>query len=114
MNFDRHCTSPARLSILVSLVPGEALSFTELKKGTGLADGNLHVQTRKLIETGYISFRKEQHGKRSVTRFRITATGLLALRLHSRMLQRVLEGGRAAIEPRSRSRDPGSDDSQVW
>ncbi len=54
LQFDKHFTSPARLAIIASLASGEPRSFTELKEETGLADGNLHVQTRKLQEIGYI------------------------------------------------------------
>ena len=64
MTFNPHLTSPARLAILACLVPGEPWSFTELKRQTGIADGNLHVQTRKLEEVGYIEITKGMRGKR--------------------------------------------------
>ncbi len=112
MNFDQHCTSAARLSILISLVQQEALTFTELKRVTGLADGNLHVQTRKLVQSGYIGSQKEMRGKRSLTRFWITEPGILALRLHSRLLQRVLDASPTVVE--SRPSSESGDDSQFW
>ena len=110
--FDEHLTSPARLTIVACLVPGEALTFTELKRRTGLADGNLHVQTNKLACAGYIEISKRVRGMRSITRFRITELGLESLRFHTRKLQSILAGEAGQIVPRSRSaRD---DASQVW
>ena len=112
MEFDEHLTSPARLSIIAYLVPGEALTFMELKRQTGLADGNLHVQTRKLEAVGYIRIDQTRRGNRPLTRFRITELGLESLRLHVRKLQSILATESGEIRPR-----PGStrvDDSQVW
>jgi DNA-binding MarR family transcriptional regulator len=112
MDFDEHLTSPARLTILAILVPGEAVSFTELKRASGLADGNLHVQTRKLHDSGYLEISRRPQGKRTVTRFRITEEGLAALKLHVRKLEAILatESGRIGPLKGPRPRDA----SQVW
>jgi DNA-binding MarR family transcriptional regulator len=110
--FDAHLTSPARLSILACLVPGEALTFTELKREAGLTDGNLHAQSRKLATAGYIEIIEVIRGARSLTGFRITELGLDSLRLHVQKLQATLATETRAIRRRSASlRD---DDSQVW
>ncbi len=112
MAFDEHMTSPARLSIIACLVPGEILTFTELKQRTGLTDGNLHVQSGKLAAAGYVEITKVARGARSLTRFRITERGLESLKLHVQKLQAALVPGSRAIRPRqSPSRE---DDSQVW
>ncbi len=112
MQFDTHLTSPARLAIIASLVSGEPRSFTELKEETGLADGNLHVQTRKLEEVGYIESNKGRRGGRSYTRFRITEEGLANLKLHIRKLQSILGRESGVIGPRLEQ--PRGDASQVW
>jgi DNA-binding MarR family transcriptional regulator len=112
LEFDEHLTSPARLSIIASLAPGKPLSFMELRAATGLADGNLHVQTGKLAEAGYIERSKSMRGRRSVTRFRLTELGLESLKLHIRKLQAIVATESGEIRPQ-----PGStrrDDSQVW
>jgi len=112
LEFDEHLTSPARLSIIASLAPGKPLSFMELRAATSLADGNLHVQTRKLAEAGYIEIAKTTRGKRSLTRFRLTELGLESLKLHIRKLQIIVATESGEIRPQ-----PGSarqDDSQVW
>lgn len=85
----------------------------ELKRATGLADGNLHVQTQKLAEASYLEVRKETRGKRGLTRFRISERGLASLKLHVRKLQAILETEAGKIGPVSPS-DRRGDESQVW
>jgi DNA-binding MarR family transcriptional regulator len=112
LTFDEHLTSPGRLSIIACLVSGGARTFTELKQMTGLADGNLHVQTHKLAAVGYIEILKVPRGARSLTHFRITELGLESLKLHVRKLQEILNAESRVVRPRpTASRD---DDSQVW
>ncbi len=112
LDFDEHLTSPTRLAIIACLVPGKAMSFTELKRATKLADGNLHVQTRKLSAVGYLEILKGTRGKRSWTRFRLTERGLAVLKLHIRKLQAVVATESGVIGPVP----PGArgDESQVW
>jgi DNA-binding MarR family transcriptional regulator len=73
--FDKLISAPCRLGILATLVPGESVSFSEMKSATSLSDGNLHAQTRKLDDAGYIKITKIMKGRRSVTEFRITGLG---------------------------------------
>jgi len=112
LHFDEMISAPCRLGILATLVPGAPVSFTEMKAATSLSDGNLHVQTRKLADVGYIDITKVMKGRRSVTEFRMTKLGLERLRLHVMKLQAVLdvEAGVSQPAPRSTRRD----DSAVW
>ncbi len=112
LHFDEMISAPCRLGILATLVPGAPVSFTEMKGATSLSDGNLHVQTRKLADIGYIQIRKVMKGRRSVTEFRITKLGLERLRLHVMKLQKVLDAGAGATPAAQRARQP--DDSAVW
>ena len=112
LHFDEMISAPCRLGILATLVPGEPVSFTEMKAATSLSDGNLHVQTRKLAEVGYIAINKVMRGRRSVTEFRLTELGLERLRLHVMKLQKVLDAETGAKRPAQRARP--SDDSAVW
>lgn len=105
-------SSPSRLAILAALVPGSAVSFTEMKAATGLADGNLHVQTRKLADAGYLKIRKVRQGRRSVTEFCVTELGLERFRLHVRKLQKVLDVAASVTRPVPPAGRP--DDSAVW
>ncbi len=112
LKFDEIISAPCRLGILATLVPGQPVSFSEMKAATSLSDGNLHVQTRKLADAGYISINKVKKGKRSVTEFRITDLGLERLRLYVMKLQKVLEAGTSTKRPVARVERP--DDSAVW
>lgn len=105
-------SAPCRLGILATLVPGLPVTFTEMKAATSLSDGNLHVQTRKLADVGYIDMTKTAKGRRTVTEFRITELGLEQLRLHVMKLQQILDAAVASRQPQKRS--GATDDSAVW
>ena len=110
--FDEMISAPCRLGILATLVPGAPVSFTEMKAATSLSDGNLHVQTHKLADVGYIEINKVKKGRRSVTEFRLTELGLERLRLHVMKLQAVLDSKTVVTRPAQRPER--SDDSAVW
>jgi DNA-binding MarR family transcriptional regulator len=112
MKFDEIITSPPRLAILACLIPGEPRSFTDLKRATGLADGNLHVQTRKLAAAGHIEILKGQRGQRSWTRFRVTEHGVASMKLYVRKLQAIISTESGSIRPNPPTARP--DRSQVW
>ena len=112
LKFDEMISAPCRLGILATLIPGQPITFTEMKAATSLSDGNLHVQTRKLADVGYIDINKTTRGRRTVTEFRITDLGRERLRLHVMKLQQILDADVAA-EPASGDR-PRRDDSAVW
>lgn len=112
MKFDGTLLSVARMSIIAVLLPGERLSFTELKRVTNLADGNLHVQCKKLFNAGYIEKHKSQGKGRPKTFFSITPRGRNAVELHIKKLMSILDS--QPYSARSPSRSPRRDDSQVW
>jgi len=88
--------SPARFKICAYLaVVGEA-SFSQLKRETGLTDGNLSVQLTKLQAEGFVvSSRQKFARKRPQTLWRLTDKGISALKnflqwtqkLHNRISQ---------------------------
>ena len=112
LQFDEMISAPCRLGILATLVPGLPVTFMEMKAATSLSDGNLHVQTRKLSDVGYINISKSAKGRRTVTEFRMTDLGRERLRLHVMKLQQILDGesGADLTAPTARR----SDDSAVW
>ena len=112
LEFDQMISAPCRLGILATLIPGQPVTFTAMKEATSLSDGNLHVQTRKLSEVGYIEISKTAKGRRTVTEFRITDLGRERLRLHVMKLQEILDGDAGAAG--SRQRGSRADDSAVW
>ena len=112
IKFDEMISAPCRLGILATLVPGQPVSFSEMKAATSLSDGNLHVQTKKLAGVGYIDIEKVRRGRRSVTEFRLTKLGLERLRLYVAKLQQVLDREVGAAQPAQAPERP--DDSMVW
>ena len=112
LDFDEMISAPCRLGILATLVPGTPVSFTQMKAATSLSDGNLHVQTHKLAEVGYIRIDKVKRGRRSVTEFRITALGLERLQLYVMKLKEILDGATGPSRPATGSQT--RDDSAVW
>jgi len=111
-HFDKIISAPCRLGILATLVPGEPVSFTQMKAATSLSDGNLHAQTRKLADAGYIEINKTMKGRRSVTKFRISGLGRERLQLYIMKLQKILDADKVARKPVQRPERP--DDSAVW
>ena len=112
LEFDQMISAPCRLGILATLIPGQPVTFTEMKEATSLSDGNLHVQTRKLADVGYIDISKTAKGRRTVTEFRITDLGRERLRLHVMKLQEILDAGSSPGAPAAR--ESKADDSAVW
>lgn len=113
--------TPARLAIVATLAGAGPLTFTQLRQETGLADGNLHVQSRRLLEAGYLAAGKKQSGGRTLTLFQLTAEGMARYRSHVRLISQPLGGQiytlSAAVPRRDRpapATGGSKDDSQVW
>ena len=112
LEFDQMISAPCRLGILATLIPGQPVTFTEMKEATSLSDGNLHVQTRKLADVGYIDISKTPKGRRTVTEFRITDLGRERLRLHVMKLQEIIDAESSTSSSSTRGSRP--DESAVW
>lgn len=108
--------TPARLAVMATLADGRDRTFTELREATGLADGNLHVQTSKLADGGYLKIRKVRRGGRQVTCFRAEDEGIEALRRHVEKLRRALAGERPSKPSPGRKPAGGkpAGSSRVW
>ena len=114
-DIDEMLGAPARLAIIATAAGGERWTFTALRSETGLADGNLHVQTRKLTAAGYLARERERQGNRTVTCFELTEKGRQAFHNHIRRLGRALAGeGRFGRGDPTEKDDRGQDRSQVW
>ncbi len=85
-----------RLGIASALASGEALSFTRLKDLLCLTDGNLSVHLRKLEQAGYVLSAKSrtEPGSTAVSRYRLTASGLGALRAYLSQMEAIIEAAR--------------------
>jgi DNA-binding transcriptional ArsR family regulator len=109
--------APARLAILATLADGRPWLFSQLREETGLADGNLHVQTRRLAEGAYVTVSKARRGGRPVTCYELTEAGRQALGELTRRLEAALAGPttdwdrQAKLPARLKA---ASDDSRFW
>lgn len=110
--FNEIICSPGRLAVIAALIPGDPISFTALKRATGLADGNLHVQTRKLADAGYIDIVKSIRGRRTITIFKVSELGIEQYKLHVMKLLSILDTGEGVTIPILA--EDRLDDSQVW
>jgi DNA-binding MarR family transcriptional regulator len=114
-DLDEALATPARLAIVATLARAQRLTYTALREETGLADGNLHVQTRKLIAAGYLTREPVQQGGRPATRFELTERGRLNFLEYVRKLREAAEGpfgaGRGAAGAEGRR---PADPSRVW
>ncbi len=106
--------APARLAIVATVAGGERWTFTALRDETGLADGNLHVQTRKLTAAGYLDREREPRGNRTVTCFELTEKGRQAFQNHIRRLNRALGGDGRFERGDFSEKGRRQDKSQVW
>lgn len=114
---DPTLVAPARLAILATLADGRPWPFSELGDETGVADGNLHVQTRKLVAEGYVTASKERRGGRSVTCYELTGPGRQALAGLVRRLDGALNGPASDWDRPSRVQGrpaAARDDSRFW
>lgn len=83
--------SKARLAIVSVLAASTALTFTELRDGLELTDGNLAAHLRALDAAGFIKQRRINSHPKPTTSFALTAAGRQAF-------VRYLEGLEAIVK----------------
>ena len=67
--------SRLRLAVISTLIHYGESDFNFIKKSTGSSDGNLSINTKKLIECGYLVSQKEFINDKPVTKYSITEKG---------------------------------------
>ena len=113
-----------RLAIMATLAQETSLPFSQLGRETGLADGNLHVQTQRLLAAGYLERHSDKKGRRKITRFSLTPLGKEKYGEHVALLATALGwglkepsaggGGRRGSSGKYSGSGRRKDDSQVW
>jgi DNA-binding MarR family transcriptional regulator len=83
-----------RLAIAAVLAAADRLTFTELRDGLCMTDGNLSVHLQKLEEKGYVAIDKQFVGRRPQTGCRLTRAGRQAFARHLDRLEAVVRQGR--------------------
>jgi DNA-binding MarR family transcriptional regulator len=93
MAFDALVANPGRLRILTALAgDGSARQpFVELRRRTGLTDGNLATHARRLHSAGLIAIEKSIASGKPLTTMQLTSRGRDALSEHARSLLAALE-----------------------
>ena len=77
---DRLIHERLRLGIVSALAANESLTFNDIKNLMHITDGNLSVHARKLEDAGYISCNKFFDGRVPKTEYKLTSSGLRALK----------------------------------
>lgn len=67
-----------RLTIMAFLSGAGTADFSQLKEKTGVTDGNLSVNLRKLEDAGYVAIEKRFVARRPQTLCRLTGQGRTA------------------------------------
>ena len=91
MAFDALVANPGRLRILTALAGTARQPFVELRRQTGLTDGNLCTHARRLESAGFIAIEKSFQAGKPLTTLELTARGRDALVAHAHALLRSLE-----------------------
>lgn len=79
-----------RLRILTALYRNRVASFTRLRNGLGLTDGNLASHAKRLEDAGYIASGRVLAGVSFEVRYRITDDGTRAFRDYVANLGRLI------------------------
>lgn len=90
---------PLRTRLAAFLAGAGEASFSELKRGLDVSDGNLESHLKKLIAADYVSLCRSEGPGRSQTRYSLTPTGLDALQRYVKALQELLPLGEGSALP---------------
>jgi DNA-binding MarR family transcriptional regulator len=106
MAFESLVTNPGRLRILTTLASEERRQpFVEVRRRTGLTDGNLATHARRLQSAGLVTIEKSIAAGKPLTTLHLTREGREALASHVAALQSAMT---PATEPYSI--EPAEDD----
>ena len=90
LQLDRVIHEKGRLTILSMLAASPELSFTELRDGLGMTDGNLTTHIRTLQQAGYLSVTKSFQNNRPLTTCALTAAGRKAFTNYINLLEEIV------------------------
>jgi len=90
LQLDRVIHEKGRLTIMSMLAASPELSFTELRDGLGMTDGNLTTHIRTLQEAGYLSVTKSFQNNRPLTTCALTGVGRKAFTNYINLLEEIV------------------------
>ena len=91
LQLDRVIHEKGRLAIMSMLAASPELSFTEMRDGLNMTDGNLTTHIRTLQEAGYVSVTKSFQNNRPLTTCALTATGKKAFAGYINLLEAIIQ-----------------------
>lgn len=94
LQLDRLIHEKGRLSILSMLAAAPELSFTELRDGLNMTDGNLTTHIRTLQEAGYVAVTKSFRNNRPLTTCSLTEAGKKAFTGYIDLLEQIVKQNR--------------------
>ncbi len=97
MNYEIHKLNKAfenrvRLGIMSLLMVNDSMDFNTLKEMLDLTDGNLASHASALEKEGFLHIKKEFVGKKTLTTYSATKTGMKAFNEHLDALEKLLKG----------------------
>lgn len=97
MNYEIHKLNKAfenrvRLGIMSILMVNDSMDFNTLKEMLDLTDGNLASHASALEKEGFMHIKKEFVGKKTLTTYSATKTGIKAFNEHLDALEKLLKG----------------------
>lgn len=101
-----------RLRIMAALFRNREASFTRLRDGLDLTDGNLGSHAGTLEKAGYVIARRVLAGLSFEVRYRITPAGSRAFVAYTQALRALLDGADsdgAAAKEQEEARDRGDE-----
>ena len=97
MNYEIHKLNKAfenrvRLGIMSILMVNDSMDFNTLKEMLDITDGNLASHASALEKEGFMHIKKEFVGKKTLTTYSATKTGMKAFNEHLDALEKLLKG----------------------
>jgi hypothetical protein len=97
LNYEIHKLNKAfenrvRLGIMSILMVNDSMDFNTLKEMLDLTDGNLASHASALEKEGFMHIKKEFVGKKTLTTYSATKTGMKAFNEHLDALEKLLKG----------------------
>lgn len=88
--FDNIFFEKTRLSIITILYNEGIVSFNRFKKLLGATDGAIYTHLKKLIDSNYISYKKEIVNNNAQTNYNITAGGKKLFKEYLKFIQGII------------------------
>ena len=112
MTLDPLIHQATRLRIMAALFRNRESSFTRLRDGLQLTDGNLGSHAAALEKAGYVASRRALSGLAFEVRYRITPQGSAAFVAYTESLRALLDGALAEDEHESGDRREQREDDR--